>query len=219
VLRPRRTATGDFLFEIPGADASQRADDLAAFLGRHARDVPGVRVVRPVRRVELRIVGLDPSLTAEDVANAISGFAPGCDAEEIRVGTIRESRGRCGSAWVQAPAIAGVPAAEAGNIKVGWCTARVDLLKGRPLRCFRCLAPGHAQRRCPCPEDRSRCCFNCGREGHTAAGCRVKPSCPSCREKGRKTSHRIGGVGCTPVRVSWLVREEQPCPPDVGGLV
>jgi len=217
-LRPRRTATGDFIFEIPGAEASRKADELAALLRKHAKDVPGVRVVRPVRRVEFRVVGLDPSLTTEDVAKAIIGFAPECDAEEIRVGTIRESRGRCGSAWVQAPAIAGVPAAEAGTIKVGWSSARVVLLKGRPLRCYRYLAPGHAQRRCPCPVDRSRCCFNCGREGHTAAGCRAKPFCPPCEERGRKASHRSGGVGCTPVRASWLAREKRPPrPPAVRG--
>jgi len=67
-LRPRRTATGDILLEIPGADASRKADDLAAFLRKHARDVAGVRVVRPVRRVELRIAGLDSTVTPEDVA-------------------------------------------------------------------------------------------------------------------------------------------------------
>jgi len=185
-LRSRRTTTGDILLEIPGADASRRADELAALLRKHAEDVPGVKVVRPVRRVELRISGLEPTVTTEEVARAVSDFAPGCDAEDIRVGTIREARSRGGSVWVQAPAIAGVPAAEAGKIKIGWVGATVVLLKGRPLRCFRCLAPGHAQRRCPCLEDRSRCCFNCGREDHTAAVCRAKPFCPSCKERGRK---------------------------------
>jgi len=135
-LRPRRTATGDIIFEIPGADAARKADDLAALLRRHAQEVAGVRVVRPIRRVDLRISGLEPTVTPHDVARVLSDFAPGCDVEDIRVGTIRVAKGGCHTVWVRAPAVAGVPAAEAGKVRIGWSDAKVVLLKGRPLRCF-----------------------------------------------------------------------------------
>jgi len=92
-LRPRRTATGDIIFEIPGADAARKADDLAALLRKHAQEVAGVRVVRPIRKVDLRISGLEPIVTPQDVARVLSDFAPGCDVEDIRVGTIRVAKG------------------------------------------------------------------------------------------------------------------------------
>jgi len=56
------------------------------------------------------------------------------------------------------------------------------------------------QRRCPCHEDRSRCYFNCDSSEHRASVCRSRPHCPSCAERGKKSSHRPGGPGCVPVR-------------------
>jgi len=46
-----------------------------------------------------------------------------------------------------------------------------------------------------------------------AAGCRARPHCPPCAERGRKATHRSGGEGCTPVRASWQTREERPRSP------
>jgi len=53
--------------------------------------------------------------------------------------------------------------------------------------------------RCPCPEDRSRRCFNCGEKDHVVAYCRNRPHCPSCKERGLNASHKPGGPSCTPV--------------------
>jgi len=184
-VRPKRAANGGLLLEIPGAAASQQADVLAARLRDMFPEDEGVRVSRPVKRVDLRITGFDESVTPREIAEAISHFSGGCGAEDVRVGTIRTSRDGLCTVWVQAPATAGVPAAEAGKVYLGWARARVALLKGRPLRCFRCLAPGHVQQRCPCPVDRARC--------------RNKPHCPSCQEKGRKADHKPGGASCVPV--------------------
>jgi len=45
-IRPRRAATGDLLMEIPGADASHKADELAALLREHIDEAEGVKVTR-----------------------------------------------------------------------------------------------------------------------------------------------------------------------------
>jgi len=210
-IRPRRAATGDLLMEIPGADASHKADELAALLREHIGEAEGVKVTRPVRRVDLRIVGMVDAISPRDIAEAISAYSDKCCPEDVRVGPIRTDRNGMNTVWVQAPAIAGVPAAEAREIQIGIFDLRVVLLKGRPTRCFRCLAPGHVQRRCPCPRDRSRCCFNCGSEGHLAANCRERPHCVECEAKGRKASHRLGTARVCPlVRPLWSAYERQP---------
>jgi len=198
-VRPKRAATGGFLLEIPGAAASQQADALAASLRDMFPEDRGVRISRPVRKVDLRITGFDDSVTPQEIAEAISQFDGRCGAEDVRVGMIRSSRDGLCTVWAQAPAIAGVPAAEAGKLRLGWARARVALLKGRPLRCFRCLAPGHVQQRCPCPVDRARCCFNCGGSDHVVAACRNRSHCPSCYERGRNANHKPGSTSCVPV--------------------
>ncbi|KOC58734.1 hypothetical protein WH47_10102, partial [Habropoda laboriosa] len=38
--------------------------------------------------------------------------------------------------------------ATVGRIKVGWCAARVEAHKARPMQCYRCLEVGHTQHRC-----------------------------------------------------------------------
>jgi len=201
-IRPKRAATGDLLLEIPGAEAPRKADDLAALLREHIEEGEGVRITRPVRRVDLRISELEDTISPADIARAVSEFGAGFCADDIRVGRIRRGRDGLGTAWVQAPAVVGVPAAEAKKIRIGWTDARVTLLKGRPIRCFRCLAPGHVQRRCP--RDRSRCCYNCGGEGHFAVTCCARPHCVECAEKGREASHRMGTPGvCPMVKPLW----------------
>jgi len=149
--RPRRMTTGGLLLEIPGGNAAQRADQMASRLRELFPERS--RISRPVRKVELRLTGFDESVTPVEIATAISNFTGGCEAGDVRVGTIRSSRD--GLRTVQAPAAAGVPIAEKGSVDLGWAQARAILLKGRPPRCFQCLAPGHVQQRCSYPRQDS----------------------------------------------------------------
>ncbi|XP_011684316.1 PREDICTED: cellular nucleic acid-binding protein-like [Wasmannia auropunctata] len=88
--------------------------------------------------------------------------------------------------------------AQAGSLRVGWSTTKVDLLKKRPVQCYKCLATGHVRERCPSDVDRSLSCFNCGTAGHLARECNRPPTCPICREAGRRYDHRAGSEECPP---------------------
>jgi len=195
--RLRRARTGGLLVEIPGKEAAPKADAFARRLEGLFRGEAGVRVSRPSQRLDLRVEGFDDSVTSAEVASAIAAIG-GCVAEDIRVGRISRGPGGMYSVWVQGPARAAVKAAGAAKVGLGWASARVVLLQSRPLRCFRCLALGHVQQRCPASCDRAHCCYNCGEEGHTQADCANQAHCPACAERGLRASHRPGGRGCAP---------------------
>jgi len=118
-LRARRTATDDLLLDS-WSDVSHKADSLASYFRDIIGEEAGIHVTRPVRRVDVRISGFNESITPNEIAKAISGFGPGCCAEDIHVGSIRRARGdaTC-TVWIQVPAVADVPATKAGNVKVG----------------------------------------------------------------------------------------------------
>ncbi|KMQ85880.1 gag protein [Lasius niger] len=95
-LRPKRTATGSILYEVPGVGSAEKADKLAVTL-KALLEAKGLRVTRPVKRVELRVSGLDDASAPENVVEAVAAVG-GCSAGNIRVGNInRAPAGRLGS--------------------------------------------------------------------------------------------------------------------------
>lgn len=100
-VRPRRAVTGGMILEIPGQDAAPKADRLAARISEVLAG-KGVGVSRPVKMAELRLAGLDDSVTPEQVAQAIAG-AGGCDAGDVRVGNMTLSPSGLFAAWVRYP--------------------------------------------------------------------------------------------------------------------
>ncbi|XP_067213178.1 collagen alpha-1(I) chain-like [Linepithema humile] len=193
---------GGLLLEIPGGgpEAEARADRLTTVLQMTLReDFEGIRVTRPAKRLDLRLKGVEESISEEEIRQAIAAKG-GCSESEIRVGPLRPAVRRLRTVWVQCPARVAVRVAEAGRITVGaWFSVRAELLADRPARCFRCLARGHTQRRCPSREDRAASCFQCGEGGHRGANC-VRPAhCPICATAGRKADHRAGSEKCTPI--------------------
>jgi len=195
--RIRRAATGAMLIEIPGEGTKEKADELATRLKTALADL-NVRVTRPMRLAELKISGLDDSITKIDVAIAL-GEAGGTSWLQIKVGEIRRTQRGLGMMWARCPLEAAIKVAESGRLIVGWSSARVELLKRRPLQCYRCLAVGHVRTRCPGLVDRSVACHNCGRDGHKARECRSVARCPVCEERGLDAGHRAGAEGCRPV--------------------
>jgi len=77
-----------------------------------------VRVSRPSRMTELRIVGLDDSITQADVALAIGKIG---DASwlDVKISNIRRTGRGMGAMWARCPLEAAIKVAERGRITVG----------------------------------------------------------------------------------------------------
>ncbi|MBF2463445.1 hypothetical protein ICI39_14010 [Listeria welshimeri] len=102
-----------------------------------------------------------------------------------------------GTAHVRCPLAAVRKLATTSRIRVGWGSARVEVLEARPLYCFRCLEKGHVGQTCPNGTDRSDRCFACGERGHRASSCTAKSlRCPLCSDVGRPSAHRLGAKTC-----------------------
>ncbi|KAF9807608.1 hypothetical protein SFRURICE_008821 [Spodoptera frugiperda] len=83
----KATATGARLLEVPGATSGPSADALAERL-RACLGADEVRVSRPTKCLDLRIMGLDDSVTEHEVVAAVARTG-GCPADQIKAGTIR----------------------------------------------------------------------------------------------------------------------------------
>lgn len=68
-VRVKQAVTGGLLLEVPGQDGAQRADKLAESM-RAVLAEKGVTVSRPVMCAELRISGLEDSITPAEVISA-----------------------------------------------------------------------------------------------------------------------------------------------------
>lgn len=147
-LRVRRSIAGGLILETPGENNAEMANKLASRLREVFDKDEEVRISRPYRKAEIRINGLDDSVTPAKVASAVSA-AGECNISEVKIGEIRRrSLASIGSIWVQCPATAACKIAATGRLKVGWVSPRVDILPPRPLQCFRCLESGHAMLQC-----------------------------------------------------------------------
>lgn len=194
--RLKQAASGGILIEIPGKDRTTKADDLAnrmdgIFKGK------GVSIGRPSRTAEIRIRGIDVSVSANDIIDALVKTG-GCAKEEIRIGQIRDNPFGQGSVWVKCPALAARKVTKAGSIRVGWGRVTVEPLRPRPLMCFRCLGQGHVRYQCKSEVDRGNRCYRCGAPGHRIGQCSAEPKCPLCVDLGRPAGHVLGERGCVP---------------------
>ena len=115
-LRVKKAMTGGLILEVPGQETAQRADKLAERLSV-ALAQQGVKISRPVTRAELRVAGLDDSVSAEEVAAAIAE-AGDCSSAEVQMGAIRPAAGGLRGAWARAPRAAAIKAAKPGGL--GW---------------------------------------------------------------------------------------------------
>ncbi|XP_026744842.1 uncharacterized protein LOC113506196 [Trichoplusia ni] len=192
----RQTVTGARLFEVAGAasGSAEKADALAAKM-REVLNPEDVRVSRPVKTAEVRITGLDDSVTPEEVVAAVARSGE-CPPDRVRAGDIRTDATGLGAVWVRCPVASAKKIALAGEVKVGWVAARVKLLQPRALRCFRCLEKGHVRAKCTSAADRSGLCYRCGQPGHKAAQCSAALNCCLCSAAGKPAGHRLGGGAC-----------------------
>lgn len=186
----RRAITGGCILEVRGGGA-EKADAFAAKLREIAP--AGVKIDRPVRRKEIRLTGLDDSITRADILVAVAETGK-CPPEQVRVRDIRVGFYGTGTVTVLCPEEAALLLAQ-DRLLIGWSSCRVHLLEARPLTCFRCLEVGHTGSQCR-GEDRTNVCYRCGKSGHKAATCSEQSHCPACEKAGRPSNHQIGSDKC-----------------------
>ncbi|XP_049868112.1 uncharacterized protein LOC126374654 [Pectinophora gossypiella] len=194
-LRIRKAATGARVLEVAGATSTEKADSLATKL-RESMSGDVVKVSRPTKCANMRIVGLDDSVSTQEVVEAVAK-AGGCTADTIKAGAIREGAGGMGSILLSCPIAAAKKVADGGRLLVGWTSAQVKVLEPRPMRCYRCFEVGHTHALCDSEVDRSTQCYRCGQTGHQSSECSATPHCTVCEAARRPAEHRLGGSTCT----------------------
>lgn len=117
----------------------------------------------------------------------------------ISCSKIRFLRENLGVAWIECPMKAALRIKEAGDISIGWFKIKVELLRPKPIQCFKCLAARHTFKRSSSEVDRRECCRKCGQKRHFAAWCKNSVNCPVCAKRELQTNHRAGGHNCPPV--------------------
>lgn len=206
VTRIKRGINGSLLIEIPGQKGSKKAKILADKLQDKLGESE-VTITRPMATAEMRIVGLDESVTKDEVRDTIAYYGE-CNADEVITGEIRWMYNGLGMIWLKCPLSAANKAAKEGKIRIGWTVGRVEILAKRPLQCYRCWEFGHVRFSCKANIDRQGSCYNCGMRGHAARMCTSEfPKCNVCEEKGFSSDHRIGSRACKLDKFSNRVRQ------------
>lgn len=194
-ITTKRSATGGILLEIRGERNKEIAEKLTEALRTALSKYQSVRVHRPRQMAELTLVGLDISVTRDEVKQTISKET-GCASDDINVGTIKTSPRGIGYVWIKCLLVKANLLGEKKRIKIGWASVRIDPLPVRRMQCFRCLKIGHTKARCDDENDRSDLCYNCGQKGHKASACKGKVKYVLCEEAGKPYNHRLGGSRC-----------------------
>ncbi|EFN63140.1 hypothetical protein EAG_08772, partial [Camponotus floridanus] len=166
--RVRRAVGGALLIEVPGPEGGVQAEKLKGELAKVLGD--SAIVTRPTIRGELRVIGVDVSVTVEDVA-AAAAKAGGCATGDIITSPMRPMRNGLYMTWIKLPLPAAIKVARCRRLDIGWTTARVELLDARPVQCFKCWAFGHVQAMCRSEVDRRNLCLRCGEAGHKSQQC------------------------------------------------
>lgn len=195
-LTTKRSATGGILLEIKGENNKLIASRLTDSLRNAFRKYENVKVHMPRQMAEMTLVGLDVSITKEEIKLAIANEG-GCSTQDVTVGNIKTSPRGIGFVWARYPLAEATILERKKTIKIGWASVKVNLLPPRRLQCFRCLKTGHTKARCDEKVDRSDLCYNCGQKGHRSINCSAKTKCVICEEAGRAYNHRVGGPRCT----------------------
>ncbi|OWR45010.1 Gag protein [Danaus plexippus plexippus] len=162
----RTGITGARIIELPKEVSAAQADSLASRIGQALGDA--AKVTRPRKIANVRISGLDDSVTPEEIRKALAEKT-GVSPDDFKVGLITHGYTGIGSTITACPIETVPKLAEAGRLCVGWSAASIRVLEQRPMRCHRCYGIGHPQQLCPSNKDRSGLCFRslaAGEEGH-----------------------------------------------------
>lgn len=143
--KTRRAANGGLMIEIPGPDSQTKAETLKQKLVEVIGDV--ATVSRPVRKGELRILGLDDSISEQEVIEVLAETGD-CAVTDVKVEQLRKMNNEMLAIWAQCPLAAAIKVTKPGKIRIGWSVVKVELLKARPMQCYKCWETGHLKSQC-----------------------------------------------------------------------
>lgn len=109
-MRPRRAITDGYVFEVAGENKADKANKLAARL-RATIGGEGVKITRPSKTIEVRLKGLDASITPDEVREALAQKGQ-CDPEEIKVSVLRRISNGLNTVWARCPLVSANKIAE-----------------------------------------------------------------------------------------------------------
>lgn len=156
---------------------------------------------------ELRFVGLDDTILPEEVAQFVASEGK-CEEEDIKIGQIKSMRN--GLNTFGPGALFRRPRLSRLKRGMGWTYVKVELLRARPMQCYKCWSFGHVRYSCTSIIDRSRSCFNCGGEGHALRDCHFPSRCVVCEAEGKSGDHRMGSALCDTNKKPGKARSNAP---------
>lgn len=134
----RRAFNGGLIIEILGENGTDLASVLRDKLAGTLES--DVKVDRPVAKGEIKITGIDPSTSVEEILAELTSVS-GCPSADINISD-RPLRDGMGIAWATCPLNVAITIVERGVLHLGWTRARVELLRKRPTQCFKCWRYG-----------------------------------------------------------------------------
>jgi len=115
-LNVRHGMAGERLVEVPGPEADGKADLLAAELRRVLGE--DATISRPSRTLDLRISGIESTVTADEVTSAVANNG-GCDPTSVRLGPFVDGRRGMRAIWVRIPARPALKLAGFARLQLG----------------------------------------------------------------------------------------------------
>jgi len=153
------------------------------------------KISRPNIKGEIKLTGLDESISTNDVREAIASEGP-CKSSDITVGQIGRNRYGDGIVWAKCPKAAALALAEKKKLQIGWSRVTVELLPNRPIQCHKCWSLGHVRSNCRSNKDYTGRCFRCGEKDHKVDECKNRVKCVICAERHLPDNHRMGSNIC-----------------------
>lgn len=141
----RKGRNGATIIGITGDDNAVKADALANKIQEILKDK--ALVTRPTIRGELKLTELEESITEDEIRWVIAQEGS-CKSEEVKVNSIRTTRSGLNIAWLKCPIQVAIDISKIGKVKVGWTVVKAELLKSRPMQCFRCWKIRHVRDKC-----------------------------------------------------------------------
>lgn len=206
IAKIRRTREGHALIELSkSATSHAAAGRLSSAIAREAGERVGA-VMQLGTLAEVEILDLDPTVSREEVLNALKAAVPSnmSDAEAERDLIFITGLWPIQSGTQIATAKMSRQLLNAmDRVKIGWTSARVRERAPSAIRCHKCHGFGHSSTSCTGP-DLTGTCRRCGAAGHQEKDCTATDKiCVACERSGIEVAaHRTGSARCAARRAA-----------------